>query len=72
MNDENELRIFCENVKRLREESGLSKKEMAKIMAIGVKRLNRIETGDFPKTLKTSAALRLAQHFNITLKDLFT
>jgi DNA-binding XRE family transcriptional regulator len=72
MSETDMLKRFCANVRRLREENNLTKTMMTEIMGIGVKRLNRIEAGDYPKNLGISSAVRLAQHFNMRVHDLFT
>jgi transcriptional regulator with XRE-family HTH domain len=48
MGSEKEIMAFCENVRYLRKKNGLSKKEMAKKLGIGVKSLELIETGSLP------------------------
>lgn len=69
LNDE--LSVFCRNVKRLRQSHGLSKKEMAEIMGIGTESLSKIEGGTIPPRLNTSVLLRLARRFCLKLPELF-
>jgi DNA-binding XRE family transcriptional regulator len=71
MEFEDARKLFCENVKRLREENGLSKKELSKIMGIGVGSLTKIESGCIPKRLSWTSAVRLAHFFEIMVQDLF-
>ncbi len=66
-----EIEIFCKNVKLLRENNHLTKKEMAKICNIGTKSLSMLEKGILPERLSASILFSLNEHFNIPLKDLF-
>ena len=66
-----EIEIFCKNVKLLRENNHLTKKEMAKICNIGTKSLSMLEKGILPERLSASILFSLHEHFNIPLKDLF-
>jgi len=67
-----ELDVFCRNVKTLRERHGLSKKEMAKILGVGVESLTKIEQGIIPRRASVSIVIKLAQHCNIEPHKLFT
>ena len=58
------------NVIWLRERHNLSKREMAKIMGIGVDMLNRIEGGELPRRLKASAVLNLSEYFQISTDEI--
>ncbi len=69
---EQELGIFCENVKRLRQREGLSKKEMAKKLGIGVKSLTLIESGIVSKRLGANVLLNILNNFNIYPSDMFS
>ena len=66
----NEFQNFVHNVKWLRERHGLSKKEMAKIMGIGIQSLNRIERGEFPDRLGVNAIFRLCRRFGVRAPEL--
>jgi len=53
----------------LRERSGLSKKEMAEIMGIGIKSLEKIENGVLPPRTGVDVLIRLSQKFDIRLHE---
>lgn len=61
----NELETLSHNIVRLRKKHGLSKKEMASILGIGVKSLSRIENGDFPKRIGVHLIINIWEHFGI-------
>ncbi len=70
MNNETNVLIFCENIKRLRKREHLSKKDMAKILHIGVKTLTAIESGVLPKSLDCSVLFYIDDNFNISASDM--
>lgn len=59
------------NLTSTRRQNNLSKKEMCKIMKIGLATLNKIESGIFPERFGANSLIRVSQYFNVTLKDLF-
>ena len=63
--------VFCQNVKTLREKNGLNKKEMAKILGIGVISLEKIEQGIIPHRTGVKTILKISQHFRIDPHKLF-
>ena len=65
------LEYFCENIKNLRAEKGLSKKEMAKILGIGVGSLTQLEAGKLPPRLDCGVLERIHKHFGIIPAALF-
>ena len=69
MKSDEQIATFCENVKMLRERSGLSKKEMAEIMGIGIKSLEKIENGVLPPRTGVDVLIRLSQKFDIRLHE---
>jgi len=69
MNDE--LKVFCENVKILRKRYGLTQKEMAEICNVGVRSIAMLEKGILPERLSASILFRLSYYFKIAMKDLF-
>lgn len=71
MKHRGELTYFCQQVMALRQMHHLSKQDMASIMGIGVKRLNRIEQLDFPESLDATALVYLSDYFQIPIQDLF-
>ena len=70
MTDQDML-IFCKNIAFLREKNGIEKKEMASICGISVDELAQIEQGSLPKNLSVEIAVRLYQHFDISVEKLF-
>lgn len=62
-------RVFCDNVKRIRAERRLSKKDMAAIMKISVSSLNKIENGIMPG-ISCIVLCRICHYFGITLESL--
>ncbi len=72
MNKDIYILNFCNNVKRLRKQSGLSKQEMAKILGIGTKSLSMIEQGTLPKRLSVDITFKIYKNFGVNPKDLFT
>ena len=46
-----DIRVFCENVKKIRENKKLSKRAMAELLGISVYSLNLLERGKVPHRL---------------------
>ena len=67
-----EFQYFCKNVKRLRDEHNLSKKQMAKIMGVGTKTLTSIENGVIPPRASADIIFKLCDYFCINAQELFT
>ena len=57
--------IFMENVTWLRKTHGLSKTEMAKLLHISVKSLNRMEQGEMPPGTSAKILFRIQDIFDI-------
>ena len=72
MTIEQEKNIFCENIKQLRLRNRLSKKEMAKILNVGIKTINVIESGTIPKRLTVKILIIIQDRFSITPSSLFS
>lgn len=66
-----ERKIFCDNVKKLREINKLSKKEMAKRLHITVKSLSILEQGIIPPRMSLKVAISISKEFGLLLKDVF-
>ena len=66
-----EMDVFCQNIKTLRERHCLSKKEMAKILGIGVKSLTKIEQGIIPTRASTNIIFHLSHCFDVQPHNLF-
>ncbi len=69
MNDE--ITIFCDNIRMLMEENNLSDTGMAKIMHVGVKNLRLIKNGELPPSVTTRNLFYICDYFKIHPKDLF-
>jgi DNA-binding XRE family transcriptional regulator len=57
--------IFLYNIAWLRKHHGLSKKEMAKRLDIGLWSLNKIEKGELPPRLRCDIIFAVHQNFGI-------
>ncbi len=66
-----ELKNFLSNIKWLRSHYGLTKYEMAKILRLSVKSIERIERGEMPSKLSLNVVFRIQSFFNITAKEQF-
>ena len=62
---EEELRCFMRNMAQLRAEHGLSKREMAKRLGIGVGTLNKLEQGQLPARLSASVIYSIYREFGV-------
>ena len=56
---------FTHNVTWLRKSHGLSRKEMAKLLGIGLWSLNRMERGEMPPNLGVGVLELIYRHFEI-------
>ena len=63
--------IFLHNIVWLRKHYGLSKKEMAKRLGIGLWSLNKIEKGELPPRLHCDIIFAIFQNFGVPFADLF-
>ena len=61
--------IFLHNVAWLRKHYGLSKKEMAQKLGIGVGSLNKIEEGELPTSLRIDVLFNIYKEFGIFMSD---
>ena len=71
MKNDEQIKVFCQNIKILREKSGLSKKEMAEILEIGTASLTKLEQGIMPPRMRVNIVYQLSQNFNIQPCKLF-
>lgn len=69
--NDKELIDFMKNVAYLRKTYGLSKREMAKTLNIGIESLNKIERGDMPERLSMNVVFSIEDHFKIPARELF-
>ena len=67
-----DLQILCENIKKLRLEKGISQKEMAKHLRVGVKSLRKLERGEIPPRMKVDLMFRACEYFGITIGQLLS
>ena len=63
------IEIFLNNVIWLRKHYGLSKKEMAKKLEIGIGTLNKIEKGELPPELRIDVLYCIWKEFGISMAD---
>lgn len=71
MENRREVIIFLENIKRLREEKGYSKREMAKRLKISIYSINKIESGELPPRLSIDVLDNIEKEFKIHPADMF-
>ncbi len=64
-----EFENFIHNIIWLRKQHGLSKKEMAKILGIGMKSMEKIEKGEIPPRLGINAMVNILNAFGVALQD---
>lgn len=62
--------IFLHNIVWLRKHHGLSKKEMANRLGIGLWSLNKIEKGELPPRLYCDVIFAVYRNFGISYADL--
>ena len=65
-------KLFCWNVCKLRKEHGLTKKQMADIMGVGVRSVRMIERGELPPRLGCGALYALAEYFDLPADAFFS
>ena len=63
------INTFLQNVRWLRKNYGLSKKEMAKKLEIGIGTLNKIEKGELPPGLRIDVLYCIWKEFGISMAD---
>ena len=71
MKTKDAIYAFCENVRRLRRKSNLTKTEMAKKLDISLYSLSLIEKNILPERLSASIIIKIYSEFKILPKDLF-
>ncbi len=72
MNNDHEIKILCENIKKLRAKENLSRKEMASRLGIGVFSLKKLENGILPPRLTWRFLLSIHESFGIFPSDIMT
>ncbi len=71
MTTDQERLIFCANVRYLRDQHGLSKRDMADILRVGVKTITSLEHNTVPPRLSSAVLFRISQHFHVRICELF-
>ena len=71
MIEDHGLEYFCSNIKYIREREGLSQKEMAKALGIGVKSLVKLERGELPPRLDCMVVYYVHRNFGVKPAELF-
>ena len=71
MNEDKEITNLLYNIKWLRKRDKLSKKQMARILGIGMVSMNKIEKGKVPYRLGANVIIAVYQHFGILPTVLF-
>lgn len=66
-----ELEPFCRNVYELRKYYGLTQREMAAKLGIGVGSLRMIEHGKIPERMTCEPIFKLSLEFGIPIRNLF-
>lgn len=66
-----DIRVFCENVKKIRENKKLSKRAMAELLGISVYSLNLLERGKVPHRLSIDIVYNINSSFGIGPNELF-
>lgn len=66
------INTFLNNISWLRKHCGLSKKEMAKRLQIGIWTLNKIERGELPPRLSCDIVFSVYKNFGIRFSDLLS
>lgn len=67
---QDELYYFKKNVAFLRKANGLSQKEMAQKMMIGVETLRKLEQGITPPKLNACAVIMVISQFHVSAEEL--
>ncbi len=70
--NEQQIKTLLKNIALLRKQNSLSKKEMAHLLGIGIKSLNKIENGELPPHLGVDILFCIEKHFCIPCKNQFT
>lgn len=71
MTHQDEILMLCNNLRQLRKQHGISKKEMAALLHISVRSLNQLENDFIPPRLRCDFLFYASSHFRIKICDLF-
>ena len=72
MNKEQRTQLLCQNVKFLREQNGLTIKEMAQILDIPLASMKKLEDGILTKRVRVDIVYRIDCYFNVGPKELLS
>ena len=61
--NEQELKIFTENIKLLREKASLTQSQMAELLNISIGSLEKLESGVIPKRLSVEVVFKIMSVF---------
>lgn len=61
------VEILSHNILFLRNSNNITKKEMAKILGVGIETLNKLEKGVLPPRLNVEVLIRIQEYFNVPL-----
>ena len=71
MTSEEKLLQFCANIRYLRHTHGLSKKNMASILGVGVNTITALENNVVSPRLGSSVLIRAGEYFHLRTCELF-
>ena len=63
--NEQELKIFTENIKLLRQKASLTQSQMAELLNISIYNLKKLESGAIPKRLSVEVVFKIMYIFKI-------
>ncbi|MBE6548917.1 MAG: helix-turn-helix transcriptional regulator [Ruminococcaceae bacterium] len=72
MEKDNYIENFSKNMKAIRTKNNISKKEMAKILVIGIGSLLKIENEILPPKLEANILIKIYNKFEILPSELFS
>ena len=71
MNCDKELAAFCENIKRIRLEKGLTQKEMSEILRLSACTYSKIEKGKISNRVGADVLIYINRAFGIMPSEMF-
>lgn len=71
MTHEEKMLALCDNIRRLRKESGMTLHAMAHALGTSVQTLSSLEHNVIPKRLRYAVLIRAARCFQMTTEELF-
>ncbi|MBQ9963765.1 MAG: helix-turn-helix transcriptional regulator, partial [Clostridia bacterium] len=66
------LTILSHNMKHIREQYAFSKRDMARLLGIGIGSLNKLEKGELPPRLGVEILFNIQHYFGISPQILLT